>query len=372
MIAGEASGDLHGASLINEIKKIDNTVKFIGIGGNLMKNAGMEIIFHINQMAFLGFVEVIKHYPFIRQVRQKLIATIIKEKITDVILIDYPGFNLNFAKHIKNLGTRVFYYISPQIWAWGQKRVFKVKKVVHKMIVLFPFEEKFYKKYDVDASYVGHPLIDEIGEYPFISKNELYEKYNLDKNKEILLILPGSRQQEINLLLNETLNAAKVICEKFNLQPVVACSPNISSSTFNSYLKSFDFTLIKSHTYDLYKYSFFGIIKSGTSTLEAGLLQLPHIIVYKTNKLTYYIGRMLVKIKNIGLVNIVAEKNIIQELIQADVTSENIIKTVESIIEEPDRLNNIKNSLELIREKLGNPGAAKRAALIITKELNAD
>ncbi|MBI9072204.1 MAG: lipid-A-disaccharide synthase [Melioribacteraceae bacterium] len=370
IIAGEASGDLHGASLINELKKRKSDLIISGVGGDKMIAGGMDALFHIKDMAFLGFVEVIKHIPFIKKVQNELIEHVKKENIKTVVLIDYPGFNLSIAKKFKALGIEIVYYISPQIWAWGQHRVKKIKKLVSKMLVLFPFEKKFYEKHGIEVEYVGHPLIEQIEKADLLSRKDFFEKFNLDEGKKILLILPGSRIHEIEKIFPKCLDAAENLCGSFNMQTVVACSENIDANIFNPYLNN-KFKIIKGFTYELFKYSEFGIIKSGTSTLEAGLFELPFIVVYYTSRLTYLIGRTLVKIKNIALVNIVAEKNIVHELIQDDVNTDNIVQKSSDIMSSSKKCKEIKSSLSELRSKLGSVGASSKAAEIILAELDA-
>src|SRR3990172_13431640 len=187
IIAGEISGDLHGSNLVSELLKIDPALNIYGIGGDKMKAAGMQLTYHINKMAFLGFAEVVKHIPFIRRVQKELMNIIRNKKIDTVVLIDYPGFNLSIAKKIKKPGVKIIYYISPQIWAWGGSRINKIRSLVDKMLVVFPFEEKLYNDNGVNVEFVGHPLLERIQEYNFLSKEKLFEKYNLEKGKEILL-----------------------------------------------------------------------------------------------------------------------------------------------------------------------------------------
>ncbi len=370
IIAGEASGDLHGAALMHEYKKLDNSVEFYGIGGDKMIAAGLNSIYHINQMAFLGFTEVIKHLPFIKKVRKSLKQLIIDNKINTVILIDYPGFNLNFAAQIKELNVKIIYYISPQLWAWGEKRITKIKKLIDKVIVLFPFEEEFYKQHNVNVAYSGHPLIERIEEYNFIPKSKFFEDHNLDPAKKILLVMPGSRLQEIDKIFPQTIKAAYKIKEKFNMQIVVACSSNINENLFSKFNNDNEFKLIKGYTYELLKYSYFGIIKSGTSTLEAALFELPFIVVYSTSLITYYIGRMLIKIKNIALVNIVAQENIVYELIQHDVNQENIFNKCSYYLNNYTNYLEIKKNLSKLKHKLGNSGASANAAKIVFDTIN--
>ncbi len=370
IIAGEASGDLHGSRLINELKLLNPSIQIFGIGGDEMIKSGMEPEFHIKDMAFLGFSEVLKHLPFIRKVRKTLINIIHDEKIDTIVLIDYPGFNLNFAAKIKSANRKIIYYVSPQIWAWGNKRIKKIKYLIDKMLVVFPFEKTMYESAGVNVEYVGHPLIERINSFSYLSKNELFAGYNLDESKEILLIMPGSRVQEIERIFPEVIKAADSISEEFNLQTVVVIPPNISEDIFNGFIKSYSFTLVKEETYNLLKYAKFGIIKSGTSTLEAALHTLPFIIVYNTSKFTYYIGKSLIRIKNIGLVNIVAGKKIIEELIQDDLNKDNIVQKSRSILSNEDNYNKIKFNLSKIADLLSGPDASGKAAEIIHSEMN--
>ncbi len=372
IIAGEPSGDLHGSNLMKELKKKDTNIEFFGVGGDKMIDAGLKASYHIRDLSFLGIIEVIKHIPFIKKVKKNLISLVNKEKIGTAVLIDYPGFNLSIAKSLHILGIKNIYYISPQIWAWGKGRIKKIKKIIDKMIVFFPFEEKLYQNNNVASNFVGHPLVKSISNYNFCTKNELIKKLNLDNDKDILLLLPGSRKQELEKILPIVLEASEKISKKFNLQTVVACADSIDEDFFNSFAKQYHFHLVKGNTYNLLKNSKFGIIKSGTSTLEAGIIGTPFIVVYKTNYLTYLIGKTLIKIKNIALVNIVAEKNIITELIQNDVTSEKLFKECSKVLSDEKKYNLIKDSLGTITAKLkteGNP--SKKAAEIIYTELNA-
>jgi lipid-A-disaccharide synthase len=372
MIAGEASGDLHGASLIRELKKHDGSLKIFGIGGDKMKAEGMELIYHIDKMAFLGFVEVIKHLPFIKKVQRDIISEVKKRNVKEAVLIDYPGFNLSIAKKIKQLEPelKLIYYITPQVWAWGKGRVNKIRELFKKVLVVFPFEEKFFKEKNVHAEFVGHPLIQEINNYDFISRNLLDKKFNLDPSKEILLILPGSRIQEVKSIFPEALKASIKLADEFDLQVVVACSSNLDEKIFYQLTDIKNFKVIKDHTYDLLKLAKFGIVKSGTSTLEAGLLELPMIIVYKTSWLTYAIGKSLVKIKNFGMANIVLDEQVVPELIQNEANAEKIYDEGKNILSDEDMLNNIKLRLSRIKKVLGDKDAPKNAAKIIYSLLN--
>jgi lipid-A-disaccharide synthase len=372
MIAGEASGDLHGASLIRELKRLDSSLKIFGIGGNKMQAEGIELIYHIDKMAFLGFVEVIKHLPFIKKVQRDLICEVSKRKVSQVVLIDYPGFNLSIAKKLKQIKPelKLIYYITPQVWAWGKGRVNKIRELFEKVLVVFPFEEKFFKSKNVNAEFVGHPLIQEINGYDFISRNVLDKKFDLHPAKGILLILPGSRKQEVKSIFPEAIKASVKLADELNLQIVVACSSNLDEKVFYELTDQKNFKVIKDYTYDLLKHAKFGIVKSGTSTLEAGLMELPMVIVYKTSWLTYSIGKSLVKIKNIGMVNIVLEEQVVPELIQNNADAENIYNIAKSILSDEVFLNQIKVKLSRIKKVLGDKNASENAAKIIYSLIN--
>lgn len=370
IIAGEISGDLHGASLIKELKKLDPEINIFGIGGDKMQAAGMQLSYHINRMAFLGFAEVVKHIPFIKKVQKDLLDVVKANNIKTVVLIDYPGFNLSIAKKLKALKVKIVYYISPQIWAWGGGRINKIKRLVNKMLVVFPFEEKLYSDHNVNVEFVGHPLLERLKEFNFLSKEKLFEKYDLDKEKEILLILPGSREHEVKHIFPEVIKAADKVANEFNLQIVTACSSNIDENIFNRITDVTNFKVIKNDTYNLLKNSKLGIVKSGTSTLEAGLFQLPMVIVYKTSNITYWIGRSLVKVDNIGMANIISGENVVPELIQNQVSKNSIFKECKRILSDKNLYAEIKIKLGLIKERLGTEGASGKAAKSIYEIMN--
>lgn len=370
IITGEVSGDLIGAALIKQLKILNPTLEITGIGGDKMQSEGMKLIFHSDQMAFLGFAEVVKHLPFISKVQKKLIDLIETEIINCVVLIDYPGFNLSIARKLKPLGTKVIYYVSPQLWAWAKGRVKKIKKYVSKMLVVFPFEVDFYKKENINVEYVGHPLVERIHKHNFLSREEFFKKFDLKEDKEILLVMPGSRKQEAKEIFPDAIKAAAKLAELFNLQVVVARSKNVDESFLEQISGNKNFIAIEGFNFELMKYSKFGIIKSGTSTLEAGYFSLPMIIVYKTSPLTYIIGKQLVKLDRIGMVNILLDEMIAPELIQDEATSENIVKAVSIILSDNQAYEKMKVGLGKVREKLGGEGASKKAAELILEILN--
>lgn len=369
-IAGEVSGDMHGAALIHELKKLDHDLEVYGIGGNSMKNEGAILICHLNRMAFLGFVEVVKHIPFIKKVQLELIDLVKEKNIDTVVLIDYPGFNLNIAEKLKALNVKIAYYISPQIWAWGKNRIEKIKRLIDKMIVVFPFEQKIYQDAGVDADYVGHPLMEIIHEHKYLAKEEIFKEFGLDTSKDILLLMPGSRKHEVEKIFPNIIKAAQKLAAAFNMQIVVSASQNIHEDFLVHIAKNKQFKVITGHTYELMKYSRFGIIKSGTSTLEAAIFQLPMVIVYKTSGLTHFIGKRLIKLKNIGMANIILNQQVVPELIQHDASPKMIFEKCKEILSSSELYDSMKQKLGLVKEKLGEGGASKKAAHIIFEMMN--
>jgi len=369
IIAGEVSGDLHGSKLISALRKRNKSVEFIGVGGDRMIQSGLKAIYHIRDFSFLGFTEVLSHIPFIRRVKQKLISIVKKEKIQLAVLIDYPGFNLSLAKSLKKLNVKIVYYISPQIWAWGKYRIHKLERLIDKMLLVLPFEKEFYKNANLDFEYVGHPLIERINEYQFLSRDDFYKKFNLQLNKDILLLMPGSRKHEVELILPAILPASIKLSQKYDLQIVIALNENIEKGLFEKFIGK-DVKLISSNIYDLIKHSKFGLIKSGTSTLETALIGLPFIVVYKISNLSYLIGRLLISIKNIAIPNIILGKSVVPELIQKDLNTDNVFQTIDSYLFDLNKSQEMATQLNKIKNLLGDKNASEESAKIISEMLN--
>ncbi len=368
IIAGEASGDLHGAALVKALREAEPDIELFGVGGERMKAEGFETLFHINQMAFLGFGEVVKHIPYILKVQKKLLQEAVSRGIEAVVLIDYPGFNLNIAKKFKKLGIRVVYYIAPQIWAWGQKRVKKLKERTDMVLAVFPFEEKFFREKGVSVNFVGNPLAERIANYNFMPEREFRDAFGLDQKREILAVLPGSRKHEVELLLKPALDAAFGLSKKFGFQIVVGCADTIDKSLIEQIYPGGGYTIVKGYEFEIKKFAKFGIVKSGTSTMESALLEMPMVIIYKTSSLTYQIGKRLIKIGNLGMVNIIAGETIAPEIIQDAVTGENIEAEVTKVLQSPQLLEKQQKGFERIKENLGKHRASSTAARMILNE----
>jgi lipid-A-disaccharide synthase len=325
-----------------------------------MKQEGMRLIYHVNELGFMGFAEVIKHLPVIRSMK-KTLETVLRHKKPDVVLlIDYPGFNLPFAKTAKRSGAKVVYYISPQVWAWHRSRVRKMRGIVDKMLVIFPFELDLYHKDGIDAEFVGHPLLEVLKSN--LDRRGFGKRYGLAADKKVLALLPGSRKQEIEMIFPEMLKAARSIARDENMEVVVAVAPTLKEDYFRTLYNLEGVRLVKDASYDVMQNSDFALVTSGTATLETGLFGTPMVVVYKTSWPTYVIGRLLIRVKNIGLVNIVAGKQIVPEFIQHRATAPTLAREVLAILRNGELLSTMKQELAMVRGKLGEIGASSRVA----------
>jgi lipid-A-disaccharide synthase len=370
IIAGEASGDLHGSLLIKELKKLNSETEFFGIGGKFMKKEGFNAIYDLSSEAIVGFWEVLKKIFFFKKIFKGCVKLIKKENPVAIILIDFPGFNLRFAKEAKKLNKKVIYYISPQVWAWGKGRIKLIKRYIDKMIVFFKFEEELYKKYGMDVEFVGHPLLEIVK--PTDVKENLIEKFEIPSYKKTIALLPGSRTGEIKKHLPILINVAEILDEKGDYQFLLSQTKNISEEIYKQYLNKTNFSIkiIKDNPYDCIEVSDFVLVSSGTATLETAILEKPMIIIYKTSFLNWLLIKPQIKIPYIGLVNVVAEKKIAPEFVQFNAKAKNIAEEVLRIINDRVKIDEIKLNLKQVKEKLGEIGAARRAAKIILDFLN--
>ena len=369
IVAGEASGDMHGAGLVREIHRIRPDVKVFGMGGEAMRKQGVRIVQDVGEMAFLGFFEVLRHLPKIRRVFRTLKDCLEERKPDLVVLIDYPGFNLRFAKTVKKRGIPVVYYISPQVWAWGSGRVKRMVDVVDLMLVIFPFEEPLYRAEGMDVRFVGHPLKDEVKISR--SKRDFFRENRFRTQNPLVGLLPGSREQEIKRLLPQMLKALGILRRKMpGLQAAVGMAPTVQDAVYESFLDSSSGArLVRSRTYEIMAHSDAVMVASGTATLETALLGTPMVILYKMAFLSYVLGRMLVKVKHIGLVNIVAGRKVVPELIQNRATPERIAEEVQALICDRSRADKVRRELQGVSERLGQAGAAHRAAEAVVEFL---
>ncbi len=359
IIAGEASGDLYGSKLIDEIFSIDKQaeIRFWG-GDNMIKSGGYNVK-HIKELAFMGFYEVLKNIiTIVRNIN--FCKNDIKEFSPDkIIYIDYPGFNLKICKWAKNNGYKNYYYISPQIWAWKENRIKTIKNNIDKLFVIFPFEKEYYqKKFDMEVEFYGHPLIEQIDN--FNSSKEFLKKNKITKEREIITLLPGSRLQEINSMLPIFLTLKK---HYSNYELIVAGVKNVNQSFYQP-AKDLDVKVIYNQTYDLLYHSKIAIVTSGTASLECALFNVPQIVCYKTSSISYFIGKSLVNISFISLVNIILKKGTVKELIQNDLTEKNLANELSNLLND-DRVSDIINEYSKIYSMLSIKGTSKKIATSI-------
>ena len=361
IIAGEASGDLHASNLMKELRKQDVSSTFRCWGGDLMSDQGGQIVKHYRDLAFMGFVEVLANLKTIignlRFCKQDILAY----QPDAVILVDYPGFNLRIAEFAKKAGFKVFYYISPQIWAWKKSRVYKIKKYVDKMFVILPFEKEFYARYDYKVDFVGHPLLDMINQLPESDRKSFREKNGLN-TKPIIALLPGSRKQEIKKMLAGMLSVVKDFPE---YQFVIAGAPSQEIAFYKELMGNAEVNLVEGQTYSLLQNSHAALVTSGTATLETALFQIPEVVCYKSSAISYWIARMVIDksiIKFISLVNLIMDKEVVLELIQGDFTSKRIKKELSLLTSDTNYRNKIFNDYQELVEKLGGSGASQKTA----------
>jgi lipid-A-disaccharide synthase len=365
IIAGEASGDLHASNLMKAITLQDPKAEFRCWGGDRMQDAGGVIVKHIKELAFMGFSEVILNLRTIMKNLSFCKKDILSWQPDTVILVDYPGFNLRIAEFAHNAGLKVIYYISPQIWAWKKSRVYKIRRYVDKMLVILPFEKEFYKNYNFDVEFVGHPLLDVTetpsayaGREEFIAKNKL-------SDKPLIAVLPGSRKQEISRMLPVMAGLAGRFPD---YEFVIAGAPSIDRELYQKLAGHHDLPVLRDRTRELLRYSHAALVTSGTATLETALYRVPQVVCYKGSTVSYLIARQLVDVKFISLVNLIMDRQVVKELIQWDFNEENLYHELEMILNKTWRENVLSDYNELYG-RLGGQGASERAAASICKFL---
>lgn len=366
-IAGEASGDLHAANCIKALQQLDAQAQFAFTGGmNMIATTKVQPIVNITQMAFMGFVDVAKNALTIRKNFKTIKAAILNFKPDALVLVDYPGFNLRMAKWAKQHQLKVFYYISPTVWAWKENRVNILRAFTDKLFVILPFEKAFYAKHNMDVEFVGHPLLDALeSEKSNIPDKETFLKtYQLDA-RPIIAVLPGSRQQELDRMLHIMLEVMPAFP---NYQFVIACAPTLPQTYFEQ-LQQKGIKTVSNATYALMKHAQAGIIKSGTSTLESAIMKLPQVVCYKSGNFSFAIAKRLVTIKYISLINLIMDKPVVKELVQNDMNAANIIVELKRLLEDSAYRTSILNDYELAYHQLGGVGASARLATGIYKLL---
>ncbi|MDP8292335.1 MAG: lipid-A-disaccharide synthase [Candidatus Orphnella occulta] len=372
IIAGEASSDMHAANLVKEIKSVKSDVSFFGLGGNRMKEAGVDIHENIVRLAFMGPGGLFKHYLQLKKIFNTLRDNLKQNPPDLAVLIDYAEFNLRVAKELKALGVPVVYYVSPQVWAWGLWRIKTIRRLVDKMLVFFKFEETLYKEHGVNVSFVGHPLLDMV---KTTSKKEaILKKLGIEKDFKVIGLLPGSRESEIKNILPVMLESAKLILNTFNqkIRFVLPMAATVNKQYVKQRIKNsgVDVIVVENDTYNAVSVCNCAMVTSGTATLETALLNVPMAIIYKANFLNYILTKHLIKLPYIGLVNVISGKHVVKEFLQYEATSEKIADYMKRLITDEKLIDKMKQEFLAIRLSLERPGAVTRAAKEVADFLN--
>jgi len=362
LVAGEASGDLHGANLMRALKALDQQADFRYFGGDLMQAEGGRLVKHYADMAFMGFVEVIANLRTVLGNLKSCKQDILAYKPDVLVLIDFPGFNLKIAEFAKQQGIKVCYYISPKVWAWNQKRVLKIKRVVDHMFCILPFEVDFYKKWDMDVDYVGNPLLDAVAAF---TPDANFKQNSLLTDKPIIALLPGSRKQEINYLLPLMVDMVKQFP---GYQFVIAGAPSFNIAFYNQFFTDgIPIPVVFNNTYNLLSNARAAIVASGTATLETALFNVPQVVVYKGNAVTITIARILIKIGFISLVNLIMDRLVVKELIQGDYNAIDVKTELDNLLHDKAYRDTMLRNYDELDVRMGQPGASAKTAALIVK-----
>ncbi|WP_247234587.1 lipid-A-disaccharide synthase [Telluribacter sp. SYSU D00476] len=364
LIAGERSGDLHGANLIKGIKQHDPQAQFRGWGGDMMAEAGMELVTHYKDTAFMGFLEVVLNLRKISGFLKKCKKDILEQKPDALILIDYPGFNLRIASFAKRRGIKVYYYISPKVWAWNQKRALKIKAYVDRMFVIFPFETDFYSTYDYKVDYVGNPLMDAIA--AFQPDPDFRTKHSIPSDKPVVALLPGSRRQEIVNMLDTMLTVQPHFPE---YQFIISGVRNLPASLYEKYQALPHVQVVFEATYDILSVAEAALVTSGTATLETALLNIPEVVCYRTSGISYAIAKRLIRVPYISLVNLIMNKEVVRELIQDELNTQQLVDELRAILPDGIKRQEQLQDYARLQELVGGPGASERAGALMVKYL---
>jgi len=368
ILAGEASGDMHGANLARALQELNPEVELLGMGSSLMAEAGVRLAFDVTALSTVGIAEALKNIKTLQRILQQLADLMEQEQPDVIVLIDYPGFNMEVAKVAKNKGIPLVYYFSPTAWAWGKGRAKKVASLVTKVAAVLPLEADVYREAGAEVEFVGHPLLDIVK--PRLSKEDFYRQWELDPQKPIVGLLPGSRNQEIKALLPVLLASAQLVQKKIpSTQFLLPLAHTVKRAVVAEQIRAsgLEIKVIEGQTYELMAASDIIVVASGTAALEAACLGTPMVIIYKVSFSTWVLGKLLLKIPYIGMPNILAGREVVPELIQYDAQPEKISQKVLDFLQNPQKLQQVRQELEVVRRKLGGEGAVKRAAQLVLK-----
>ncbi|MBW2092180.1 MAG: lipid-A-disaccharide synthase [Deltaproteobacteria bacterium] len=373
IVAGEASGDLHGSNLVRAAMDLDPGLEFYGLGGGKMKAAGVDLLFDLERQGLAGFAEIITSLSSALKTLKTLKASLERDRPSGLVLIDYPDFNLNLAKTANNLNIPVFYYISPQVWAWRRGRVEKIKRLVNQMVVVFPFEVDYYREHGFEVSFVGHPLLDVMG--PPRPKGEVKAELGFDSSTPLLVLLPGSRMAEIRQHLSLMLECASAVRNQVpGLSLAVAQADTSTTEQLSPFIEGFpiDVKLVKGRTHALQNAADVVLTASGTATLETALMLTPMVVIYRVRLLTHLLIKRLVKVEHAAIVNLIAGERLVPEFLQKEAHPDRITAELLRLLNEPEKRAKMIDGLKRVREKLGAPGGSGRAAALLLETIRRE
>lgn len=374
VLAGEVSGDMHAAGVIAELLKTNPDIRIFGIGGEKIRELGGELLYDTAQMSIMGIIDVLKHASFLRRVIRDIKDAVRREKPSAALLVDYPGMNLMIARFFHQLEIPVIYYISPQVWAWKEGRVKAIRSYVDRLLVIFDFEVEFFRRHGINAEFVGHPVIEELAEVSLPSRELFRKKHSLMPETRLIGLLPGSRKQEIAHILPEMLKAASSLSREYPAVFLFGRAPNLDKEVFQLLSHYRDISVIECSAYEVMQYSELALVTSGTATFESLCFGVPMIVVYKTGRLNYLIGRQLVKLKNMSLANIVVKglvssERAVPELIQHEANGAEIYRHARMILDNPTVASTMRRELLAARSKLAEISPSPRVAAIVKEYL---
>jgi lipid-A-disaccharide synthase len=374
VLAGEVSGDQHAAGPVRELLAARPGTRIFGVGGRNLAALGAELLYTTDQMSIMGFVEVLRHASFLRKVIRDLKAAVMRERPDAALLIDYPGMNLHMAAFFRKLGIPVIYYISPQVWAWKERRVEKIRACVDRLLVIFDFEVEFYHRHGIEAEFVGNPVVEELAELKLAPKPEFLQRMGIDPSARIVGLLPGSRRQEIEKIFPEMLGAARLIRNDAKTVFLLGRAPHIDAALYNLRLHEAKVETLSCSSYELMQYSDLLLVTSGTATLESLCFAAPMVVLYKTSPVNYFIGKRLVRLHNIALANIVAcgllsERQAVPELIQHEANASKIARTALNILGDPAVASAMKGELQQARARLSSDSPSRHVASVLLEYL---
>jgi lipid-A-disaccharide synthase len=367
--SGEPSGDLYAAELVRHLRGSIPDLDVFGLGGDRMAEQGADLVAHVRDLAVVGLVEVLRHLRRLRGVFRSLLRQVDERRPDLAVLVDYPDFHLRLARELKRRGVPVVYYVSPQLWAWRRGRIRTIRETVAHMIVIFPFEEALYREAGVPATFVGHPLVDTVR--PAADREAFLASVGLDPSRPLLLALPGSRPQEVAHNLPPLVDGLRLVsAQRPGVQLALAIAPGLPQSVFAGTLEGLSITPLAGRTHELMSSANAGVVASGTATVEAALLGLPMVVVYRLSALTYALGRPFVRVPHFAMVNLIAGREVVKELIQKDFTGPRVAAEALRLLEGPGALEDVRSGLSDVRQQLGGPGASGRAAQVALRVID--